>query len=83
MPLEVKGLAKFLKLKERPDTLVKEKETRLLRAVRLSREVLSVLEVGDLSSDLKEVRDDLRSVLQDYIEEEPEVITRKEKGRDG
>ncbi|HEC98064.1 MAG TPA: IS1182 family transposase [Nitrospirae bacterium] len=82
MPLEVKGLVEFLNLKERPDTLVKEKETRLLRAVRLSREVLSMLETNNLSSDLKEARNDLRSVLQDYIEEEPEVIARKKKGGD-
>lgn len=84
---DVEGLGEFLKLKEKPDTPVKEKETRLVRAVRLSREVLSQLETGHLSHDLKTARDDLKGVLQDHIEEEEEgserrVGTREKKGKD-
>ncbi len=82
MSLGVEGLVEFLKLKEKPDTPVKEKETRLVRAVRLSREVLLVLDkADDLSHELKEARDDLKGVLQDYIEEVPEVRGRKKKGK--
>jgi IS5 family transposase len=71
----------FRRTKEKPDTPVKEKETRLVMAVRLSREVLQVLETRHLSHDQEEARDDLKGVLQDYIEEEPEVRTRKKKGK--
>lgn len=90
--LKVDGLEEFLKLKERPGTPPKEKETRLVRAVRLSREVLSRLETCQLSSKLREARDDLDHVLQDYIEEveseaetgggdEPGVRAREKKGK--
>lgn len=81
LSLEVDGLEEFLKLKERPDTPSKEKETRLVRAVRLSREVLSQLDKTGLSDELKEARDDLKGVLQDYIEEvEPETEDEEEPG---
>jgi transposase len=89
--LEVDGLEEFLKLKEKPDTPSKEKETRLVRAVRLSREALFVLDkTDDLSNNLKEARDDLKGVLQDYVEEmdpepgdedKPEVQVREKKGK--
>jgi len=91
LTMELDGLEEFLKLKEKPDTPLKEKETRLVRAVRLSRELLLVLDkTGDLSNELKEARDDLKGMLQDYIEEadtgpddedKPEVRTREKKGK--
>ncbi len=82
----------FRRTKEKPDTPSKEKETRLVRAVRLSREVLLVLnKTDDLSNNLKEALDDLKGMLQDYIEEaepgpddedKPEVRTHEKKGKD-
>lgn len=85
--IDVAGLDEFLKLKEKPDTPPKEKEIRLVKAVRLSREVLEKLDkTENFPGTLKEALEDLKGVLHAYIEEtdgegEPEVKPRKKKGK--